>query len=326
VSALRGLGDDPRYIQITTPIQPGNSGGPLIDSSGHVIGVTAAKLDALNVVRTIGDLPQNINFAIELGTLKLFLQAYSVRTTEAPSTGDLAPADIGDRAKLFTYLIECRTPPASTPTETQGVPPPRVPDYADAPAPSPSTPPRPIPIDVRKLKWSDVRQPYSSIRPEIFEMNITNTGSDRVTELTIGFMREKHCSRNFEDYDGLKRFTTNLQPGDSVTLTGEFSAQAKSFCIVTALGPPEGLSACANSAVPIDVAMAACNRVIESGQVVGNALGLAYASRGNLDDRRGDHDRAIADILVGLTSESYKLGQSIEALIAGMSEPAGIII
>src|SRR5262249_47024516 len=103
------------------------------------------------------------------------------------------------------------------------------------------------------------------------------------------------CSRNFEDYDGLKRFTTNLQPGDSVTLTGDFSAQAKGFCIVTALGPPEGLSACANSAVPIDVAMAACNRVIESGQVVGNALGLAYASRGNLDDRRGDHDRAIAD-------------------------------
>jgi S1-C subfamily serine protease len=37
VSALRGLSDDPNSIQITTPIQLGNSGGPLLDSSGNVI-------------------------------------------------------------------------------------------------------------------------------------------------------------------------------------------------------------------------------------------------------------------------------------------------
>jgi serine protease Do len=43
VSALSGLGDDRNYIQITTPIQQGNSGGPLYDGSGHVIGVVVAK-------------------------------------------------------------------------------------------------------------------------------------------------------------------------------------------------------------------------------------------------------------------------------------------
>src|SRR5262249_3283700 len=107
VSALRGLGDDPRSIQITTPVQPGNSGGPLLDSSGNVIGVVSAKLDALRVMRATGDVPQNINFAIDLATLKRFLAANSVRVTPAPSTGDLRPADIGERAKLFTYLIEC---------------------------------------------------------------------------------------------------------------------------------------------------------------------------------------------------------------------------
>jgi hypothetical protein len=121
VSALRGLADDPKYIQITTPIQPGNSGGPLLDGSGNVIGVTAAKLNAIATMRAIGDLPENVNFAIELGTLRRFLQAHGVTTREAPSKGDLPPADIGDRAKLFTYLIECKTP-STVPPQAQIIP------------------------------------------------------------------------------------------------------------------------------------------------------------------------------------------------------------
>src|SRR5215472_15370609 len=49
VSALRGLRDNPGYIQVTTPVQPGNSGGALIDASGNVIGVVTAELDAMRV-------------------------------------------------------------------------------------------------------------------------------------------------------------------------------------------------------------------------------------------------------------------------------------
>jgi S1-C subfamily serine protease len=37
VSALAGLGDDSRYVQISAPVQPGNSGGPLLDASGHLV-------------------------------------------------------------------------------------------------------------------------------------------------------------------------------------------------------------------------------------------------------------------------------------------------
>src|SRR5262249_28210124 len=121
VSALHGLGDDPHYIQITTPVQRGNSGGPLLDSGGNIIGVVAGKLNALRVMRATGDIPQNVNFAVELGTLKRFLAANGVRVTTAVSNGDLRPADIGDRAKLSTFLIVCNTAtvafaPAQPPT------------------------------------------------------------------------------------------------------------------------------------------------------------------------------------------------------------------
>jgi lipoprotein NlpI len=291
VSALQGVSDDPNSIQITTPIQPGNSGGPLLDSSGNVIGVVAASLDALNIMRIIGDVPQNINFAVDLATLKRFLAAHSVGVTQAPSTGDLRPADIGERAKLFTYFIECER--ASIAHSTRPSPPP-APLSADTPAPASSPL---IPIDISKLKWSDIRQPYPSIRPEIFELNISNAGSDRVTDLTIAFRRTRGqpCSRDLEKNDGFKRFRVNLRPGDSVTLTGDFSARAASFCIVRALGPPEGLAACSNSSVPSDAAIIACTRIIQSGEVHGTALIAAYVSRGNRYRKEGDYDRAIAD-------------------------------
>jgi tetratricopeptide (TPR) repeat protein len=148
-----------------------------------------------------------------------------------------------------------------------------------------------------KLKFSDIRRPYPTLYPQIFEIAISNAGSDRVSELTIAFRRTQGqpCSRNLQEYDGFKRFTINLLPGDSVTVTGEFSAQAASFCIVRAVGPPVGLAACSNSAVAADVAIAACTSAIRSGDVQGTGLVAAYLYRGNRYADRGDDDRAIAD-------------------------------
>ncbi len=107
VSALAGLGDDARHLQITAPIQPGNSGGPLLDASGNVVGVVVAQLNALRLARVAGTIPQNVNFAIKAELATGFLLANGVLAQTAPSSVERKPADIGEAAKRFTVLIEC---------------------------------------------------------------------------------------------------------------------------------------------------------------------------------------------------------------------------
>jgi hypothetical protein len=107
VSALSGVQNDTRHIQITAPVQPGNSGGPLLDASGHVVGVVVSKLNALKVAKATGDIPQNVNFAVSLFTLQGFLEANSVDYTTAPSNKNMTTADVAEIGKRFTVLLEC---------------------------------------------------------------------------------------------------------------------------------------------------------------------------------------------------------------------------
>ena len=78
VTALSGMGDDSRYLQISAPVQAGNSGGPLLDGTGNLVGVVSAKLDAVKVASASGDLPQNVNFAVKSAILASFLDANRV--------------------------------------------------------------------------------------------------------------------------------------------------------------------------------------------------------------------------------------------------------
>jgi hypothetical protein len=107
VSALAGLGDDSRYLQISAPVQPGNSGGPLLDGSGHLVGIVTAKLDAALVARFTGDIPQNVNFALKAEVARTFLDSNGIAYHSAPSDKQLSPADVGDVARPFTLRIEC---------------------------------------------------------------------------------------------------------------------------------------------------------------------------------------------------------------------------
>ncbi|MDY7037872.1 MAG: serine protease [Thermodesulfobacteriota bacterium] len=74
VSAAVGAKDDPDQFQVSVAIQPGNSGGPLFNEDGLVVGVMQSTLDPLNVaMRTGGTLPQNVNFAVKAEIVDKFL-------------------------------------------------------------------------------------------------------------------------------------------------------------------------------------------------------------------------------------------------------------
>ena len=73
VNALSGLQGDPRFAQVDVPIQPGNSGGPLLDDEGEVVGVVMGTLDPSVLGRVAGFVPQNVNYALKSERLQRFL-------------------------------------------------------------------------------------------------------------------------------------------------------------------------------------------------------------------------------------------------------------
>ena len=107
VSAVTGLSGDSITMQITAPVQPGNSGGPVVDDKGQVVGVVVSKLDAQRLAERIGDIPQNVNFAIRGGVAKRYLRMNGVRHTERSGAQVLSPVSLAETAKAFTTFIEC---------------------------------------------------------------------------------------------------------------------------------------------------------------------------------------------------------------------------
>jgi S1-C subfamily serine protease len=107
VSSLSGILNDTRFLQISAAVQPGNSGGPLLDNNGQVVGMVAAKLNALKFVKATGNIPENINFAIKTGALRDFLDNSVVSYQTADATSELKTPDIARNARTFTLLISC---------------------------------------------------------------------------------------------------------------------------------------------------------------------------------------------------------------------------
>jgi len=107
VSSLSGLLNDTRHLQISAAVQPGNSGGPLLDSKGQVVGVVSAKIDAIKIANATGNIPENINFAIKPGALRDFLDNSAVAYQTSDNKTDLGTADIAKNARDFTLLISC---------------------------------------------------------------------------------------------------------------------------------------------------------------------------------------------------------------------------
>lgn len=105
VSAMGGVGGNSANIQMTAPVQPGNSGGPLFDMSGHVVGVVVSRLNS----QAVKSETQNINYAIQGAVAKLFLESQGVKVVERASASDIKAGDLSDAAREFTIQIVCHT-------------------------------------------------------------------------------------------------------------------------------------------------------------------------------------------------------------------------
>ena len=110
ISSLTGAGDDVSKLQISAPVQSGNSGGAVVDQSGRIVGVVVAKAN----IQTRGteekpdvEVIQNVNFAIKAGMAQFFLDANQIHyEAEAPGD-DLKTPDVADIARSFTVQVAC---------------------------------------------------------------------------------------------------------------------------------------------------------------------------------------------------------------------------
>ena len=103
VSRLAGPRDDPYQLQITAPVQPGNSGSPVLDASGAVAGVVVAKLNAPRFVKRTGAILENVNFAVNAQYARALLDRSGVPYQTAAADETLSTPARGVRARHICF-------------------------------------------------------------------------------------------------------------------------------------------------------------------------------------------------------------------------------
>jgi S1-C subfamily serine protease len=104
ISGLTGLGNDIRFYQISAAVQSGNSGGPLLNQQGEVIGVISSKLNDANMLKERGELPQNVNFAVKSNYIHALIESAGIEQYKSTKKS-VRIEDAIDNAKNSVYQI-----------------------------------------------------------------------------------------------------------------------------------------------------------------------------------------------------------------------------
>jgi len=108
INSLTGAQDDPREFQISVAVQPGNSGGPLVNQYGNVVGIVSARLADMATLETTGSLPQNVNYAVKSSVLNILLESLpeiSAKLIEPHPAKDRQFDDVEKEAENAAALV-----------------------------------------------------------------------------------------------------------------------------------------------------------------------------------------------------------------------------
>jgi hypothetical protein len=106
ISSLTGIGNNFSNIQIDAALQPGNSGGPILNDKGNVVGVAVAKLDLAVALEEFGVIPEDTNFGIKTNVVRSLLESNNISLPD-PNTKSISKSKLGKMITDGTYYLSC---------------------------------------------------------------------------------------------------------------------------------------------------------------------------------------------------------------------------
>ena len=106
INSVAGVNNDYTLLQISAPVQPGNSGGPVFDASGLVIGVVVSQASPA-MAAVVGNVPQNVNFAVRGEVAQIFLAAHGIKISTNRRWHTRSTEEIAATGQKSTMFIAC---------------------------------------------------------------------------------------------------------------------------------------------------------------------------------------------------------------------------
>ncbi len=106
INSVAGINNDYTLLQISAPVQPGNSGGPVFDASGLVIGVVVSQASPA-MAAAAGNVPQNVNFAVRGEVAQIFLAAHGIKVSINRRWHTRSTEEIAAMGQKSTVFMAC---------------------------------------------------------------------------------------------------------------------------------------------------------------------------------------------------------------------------